>query len=280
MNRSTRIAYLDCFSGVSGDMLLGSLISSGLPVEQLERELAGLHFKPFDFIVSEKKVQMLSAVAVKIVPREKQHFRNLNDIVAILEQSSLNPLIVKRSLAVFRRLAEAEAAVHGMPVGQVHFHEVGAFDTIIDVVGTICGLQLLGISEIHCSPLPVGRGFVRCAHGMVPLPAPAVCQLLAGIPIYGIDGEKELVTPTGAALVAELVDHFGNLPPMVIDSTGYGAGHHQGTEDRPNLLRLITGKTETVTEAQQVLVIETNLDDWNPETFPFLCTRLFNSHAL
>ena len=280
MNTSERIAYLDCFSGISGDMLLGSLINAGLSVELLEQALTGLKLKPFDFTVSEKKIQSISAVTVQITPREKQRIRNLTDITNILDHSSLDPVIIERSLAVFTRLAEAEATVHGKPIEQIHFHEVGALDTIIDVVGVISGFNLLGISEIHCSPLPIGRGFVRCAHGNLPLPAPAVCTLLTGLPVYGIDADKELVTPTGAAIVAELANTFGNLPPMTIEATGYGAGQNEGTEDRPNMLRLIIGTGETVTEVQQVLVIETNLDDWNPETFPFLCSRLLDNHAL
>ena len=277
---SVNTAYLDCFSGISGDMLLGSLISAGVSAEALEAEFAKLGLDPFDFIVSKKKVQSITAVSVTIEARTPQKFKNLPIIVKILEDSDLDREVIDQAIAVFTRLAEAEAKVHGKPVDQIHFHEVGALDTIVDVVGVITGLKLLGIHKLHCSPLPLGRGFVKCAHGRLPLPAPAVCNLLKHIPVYGIAAEKELVTPTGAALAAGLCSHFGQIPPMRVHATGYGAGQHEGTEDRPNLLRIITGCAEEVAEAQEVMVIETNLDDWNPEGFPYLCETLFANRAL
>ena len=280
MTTSANTAYLDCFSGISGDMLLGALISSGLSVSLLELELEKLHLKPFDFTVSDKKIQSISAVSVTIESRHDQEFRNLADITNILIKSALDKTIIDASLSIFTRLAQAEAQVHGKPVDQIHFHEVGALDTIIDIVGVVAGFHLLGISNIYCSPLPLGRGFVNCAHGNLPLPAPAVCNLLANVPVYGIETENELVTPTGAVLAASLANQFGSIPTMTMHSTGYGAGQHPGSDDRPNMLRLITGHMETVDEAQQVLIIETNLDDWSPEGFPFLCKRLFNHHAL
>ena len=273
-------AYLDCFSGISGDMLLGSLISAGVQVEALEAEFAKLGLAPFDFIVSQKQVQSIAAVSLSIKARTSQELRNLAAISHILENSDLDREVIDHALAVFRRLAEAEAKVHGTSVDRIHFHEVGALDTIIDIIGVITGFRLLGIQHIHCSPLPLGRGFVKCAHGNLPLPAPAVCTLLENIPVYGVPVEKELVTPTGAALASELCSHFGQIPPMIVHATGYGAGMHEGTADRPNLLRLITGYREEVAEAQEIMVIETNLDDWSPEGFPYLCERLFAHRAL
>jgi uncharacterized protein (TIGR00299 family) protein len=280
MNQSADIAYLDCFSGISGDMLLGALIDGGLSADLLREELAKLALEPFDFSVSRRMVQAISATSVNISSTTAQTLRTLGDITAVLQKSSLDQDVVERSLKIFQRLAEAEGKIHDKPVEQIHFHEVGALDTIIDIVGSVAGLKLLGITRLHASPLPLGRGFVRCAHGNLPLPAPAVCEILKDIPVYGIETDFELVTPTGAALVAELVDEFGSLPPMTIAATGYGAGDSPGTEDRPNLLRVIIGEGNTVTEAQQVEIIETHLDDWSPEGFPFLCSRLFEKNAL
>jgi uncharacterized protein (TIGR00299 family) protein len=280
MNRSADIAYLDCFSGISGDMLLGGLIDGGLAADLLREELAKLALEPFDFTISRRMVQAISATSVNISSTTAQTLRTLGDITAVLEKSSLDHDVVERSLKIFQRLAEAEGKIHDKPVEQIHFHEVGALDTIIDIVGSVAGLKLLGINRLHASPLPLGRGFVRCAHGNLPLPAPAVCEILKDVPVYGIEADFELVTPTGAALVAELVDEFGSLPPMTIAATGYGAGDSPGTEDRPNLLRVIIGEGNTVAEAQQVEIIETHLDDWNPEGFPFLYSRLFEKNAL
>ena len=280
MSPSVNTLYLDCFSGISGDMLLGALINAGLSEQLLQGELAKLNLEPYDFTAVEKKVQSISATSVTIKSRSQQTFRNLGDITAILNKSTLEKTIIDKSLAVFQCLAEAEARVHGKPVNEIHFHEVGALDTIIDIVGTVAGIHLLGITTIYCSPLPLGRGFVKCAHGNLPLPAPAVCNLLKDVPVYGIDANRELVTPTGAALAATLADHFGEIPPMTPAVTGYGAGDWSGTDSRPNLLRLIMGHSEFVDEAQQVEIIETNLDDWSPEGFPFLCDRLFAAKAL
>jgi len=277
---SANTIYLDCFSGISGDMFLGALIDAGLSRQLLEHELAKLKLEPYEFQVVETKIQSITATSISIESKSQQRFRNLADITEILSRSALEKPVIRKSLAVFQCLAEAEAKVHGKPVNEIHFHEVGALDTIIDVVGTVAGLHLLGIKKVYCSPLPLGRGFVNCAHGNLPLPAPAVCNLLKDIPVYGIDAARELVTPTGAALAATLVDQFGEIPAITPTATGYGAGDWPGTDDRPNLLRLIMGYSEIVEEAQQVEVIETNLDDWSPEGFPFLCDRLFASQAL
>ncbi|MBT8329273.1 MAG: nickel pincer cofactor biosynthesis protein LarC [Desulfofustis sp.] len=280
MVQAANTVYLDCFSGISGDMLLGALLDIGVSEEALRGELNKLGLEPFTFKVTRQTRQSIGALSVQITSESDQQFRNLATISDLLEQSSLDPAITERALKVFRRLAQAEAKVHGKPVDEIHFHEVGALDTIIDIVGVIAGLHLLGITSVHCSPLPLGRGFVDCAHGTLPLPAPAVCELLENIPVIGIETDLELVTPTGAALVAELADSVGPMPPMIVSATGYGAGDSPGTPGRPNLLRIISGRMETVTEAQQVEVIETSLDDWNPEGFPYLCAKLLEANAL
>lgn len=277
---SAKIGYLDCFSGVSGDMLLGALLHAGLDRQLLTEELAKLHLDGLEFLVEKKSVNAISGIKVTISSDRRQELRTLPAILHILETSELDQTIINRASDVFRNLARAEAKVHDIPVERVHFHEVGALDTIVDVIGTVIGLHHLGITRLFCSFLPTSHGFVKCAHGLLPLPAPAVCELLQGIPTYGVDLRQELITPTGAALVATLVDGFGPLPPMAVTTTGYGAGSHTLTNGQPNLLRIIIGKAIGLTEEQSVEVIETNLDDWSPEGFPYLCELLFGQGAL
>ena len=277
---TSRIAYLDCFSGVSGDMLLGALLHAGLDRQFLAEELAKLHLDGLECLIEEKSDNGITGIKVTIGSECRQELRTLPAILQILEESGLDQALKDRASDVFKSLARAEAKVHAIPMDKVHFHEVGALDTIVDVVGTIIGLHHLGISRLYCSFLPVSHGFVKCAHGLLPLPAPAVCELLTGIPTYGVDLQQELVTPTGAALIATLVDDYGPLPPMTITATGYGAGSHTLTHGQPNLLRIIIGKDISLTEEQSVEVIETNLDDWSPEGFPYLCELLFGQGAL
>jgi pyridinium-3,5-bisthiocarboxylic acid mononucleotide nickel chelatase len=275
-----RIGYTDCFSGVSGDMLLGALVHAGLDRQILAKELTKLHLSGLDVDIADKTVQSISCIQVKVTSDRRLELRTLPDILAILSGSDLEESVVIRASAVFRALATAEAKVHNIAVEQVHFHEVGALDTIVDVVGTVFGLQQLGIRRLVSSPLPTGHGFVECAHGLLPLPAPAVCELLQGIPTYGVDLRQELVTPTGAALIATLADGFGPLPPLTIATTGYGSGSKTLSNGQPNLLRLIIGDDANVLENQVVEVIETNLDDWSPEGFPYLIELLFARGAV
>ena len=194
-------------------MLLGALLHAGLDCKILTEELAKLQLEGLEFQVEEKSINAISGVKVTISSDRRQELRTLPAILHILEKSDLDQTIITRASDVFRTLAQAEAKVHAIPMDQVHFHEVGALDTIVDVVGTIIGLHHLGITRLFCSFLPTSHGFVNCAHGVLPLPAPAVCELLKGIPTYGVDLQQELITPTGAALVATLVEDFGPLPP-------------------------------------------------------------------
>jgi uncharacterized protein (TIGR00299 family) protein len=272
--------YLDCFSGISGDMLLSALLGCGLDESVLRGELAKLPIDSFELSISSKTVSGIGATTLAVTAATEPRLRTLPDIETLLAKSSLSEPVVNRCRLVFRRLAEAEAKVHQQPIERVHFHEVGALDTIVDVVGAIVALDALGVDRVISAPLPLGRGFVKCAHGRLPLPAPAVCELLEGIPVVGIEADFELVTPTGAALLRELVDEFGPLPSMTMIKTGYGAGSHPGSPDRPNLLRAILGQAREVKEAQDVVVIETNLDDWNPEGFDYVCGKLLDQGAL
>ncbi len=275
-------AYLDCFSGVSGDMLLGALLDTGVPESYLREVLAGLSLQDgYTLSVERRNVQNFAATQVRVdCPNHGHSHRHLTEIQHILENSAIDPAIRNRAFKVFVRLAEAEASVHGTSPEQVHFHEAGAVDAIVDIVGTIAGFAYLHIDTLTCSPLPMPRGWVTCQHGEIPLPGPAVCALLAGVPVYGENLEQELVTPTGAALVRELAGNFGPMPPMRLGRTGYGAGSSRRADGRPNLLRLMLGQNTEVEEAQVVEVIETHLDDWNPEFWPHVNQRLMDAHAL
>lgn len=280
------LAYLDCFSGVSGNMLLGALIDAGYPEAELRKILAGLPLHGCTLTVEQPTIHGFATTRVVVDEHGPHHHgdhhphRGLADISRLLNEAALPEPVRDRALAVFTRLAEAEAAVHGTAVAAVHFHEVGAVDALIDIVGVVAGCFHLGIDRLICSPLPMTRGWVRCAHGEIPLPAPAVCRLLDGAPVYGLDLAQELVTPTGATLVRELATDFGPMPPMRLARTGYGAGTLERSDGRPNLLRLMLGQTTEVAEAQQVEVIETHLDDWNPEFWPHVSEQLMAAGAL
>ena len=261
-------------------MLLGALLAAGLPELVLRTELDKLKLTGWRLEIQPAVKTGLRAVMVRVRVDEAKHPRHLSDIQELLEKSDLDGTVIHRALAVFQRLAEAEAKVHGVISEEVHFHEVGAVDALIDVVGSVIGFAHLGINEIICSPLPMPRGWVRCQHGELPLPAPAVCELLKGVPVYGENIAQELVTPTGAALAVELSRSFGPLPAMRIEQSSYGAGTRERRDRRPNLLRLLIGHRQTVEEAQQIEVIETQLDDWNPEAWPYLSAKFFAAGAL
>jgi pyridinium-3,5-bisthiocarboxylic acid mononucleotide nickel chelatase len=274
------IAYLDCFSGISGDMLLGALVDAGLPPDFLLQQLHRLPLTGFSVKVEEVRQGALRGAKLHVVVENEQPPRSWQGIRAMLTESDLPEGVRTRALAVFSALAAAEAEVHGCSVEEVHFHEVGAVDAMVDIVGVCIGLEHLGISELVVSPLPLARGWVSCDHGLLPLPAPAVCLLLDGVPVHGDDSSLELVTPTGAALVKSLADRFGPFPAMTIKKVAYGAGSHQLPNGRPNLLRLILGRRASIRESQEVEVIETHLDDWSPEGYPYLSDRLFSLGAL
>jgi len=277
-----RALYLDCFAGISGDMLLGALIACGVPKEHLQQELARLNLPGWNLHVDTVQRNGIGAVDILVEMHDAPtHGRHLAEIEGILSGSSLPQRVQERALAVFRRLAEAEAKIHGTTPQKIHFHEVGAIDAIVDITGACIGLEYLGVENVISSPLPMGRGFVECAHGTLPLPAPAVLELLRGVPAYGVDVEAELVTPTGAALVTTLAASYGPLPAMEIQATGYGAGKRQ-LPDRPNLLRAILGTMDAhfATSAPEVAVLETNLDDLSPQFYDVVMGRLFDAGAL
>jgi uncharacterized protein (TIGR00299 family) protein len=280
ITRQGQIAYADCFSGVSGDMFLGALIDIGLPLDHLQDQLACLNLGEFFTRSIRLYDQGISSTRIVIEAGKTEHTRTWKDIRNLIDNSRLHGTVKQKSLRVFSCLAEAEARIHGCQADEVHFHELGGLDSIIDIVGSVLGLEYLGIAKLFTSPLPMPRGWVHCCHGMLPLPAPAVCEILQGVPVYGSDIEQELVTPTGAALVKSLSSGFGGFPAMRIKRTGYGAGSRKLPGEMPNLFRLVVGIEERADESQEVEVIETNLDDWSPEPFPHLCEQLFAAGAL
>jgi len=263
-------------------MFLGALLDAGLPLDLLTETLAGLDLpESYQLLcLSTTRQSSLQAMQFEVKVAEQSPARDWQAIQKMLQDSRLPQAIRARALAIFEVLAVAEAKVHGCPLSQVHFHELGAVDSIIDIVGAAIGLEYFQIEQLVSAPLPWSRGWVQSGHGLLPLPAPAVCELLQGIPVYGVELEMELVTPTGAALVKACATGFGPLPPMAIRQVGLGAGSKTRADGRPNLLRLMIGEGSVEPEAQRVSIIETNLDDWSPETFPFLSEQLLAQGAL
>src|SRR2546423_2404146 len=219
-----RLLYFDCFAGVSGDMTLGALVGAGADARALVEQLEQLDFGNFEIRFEQVDRAGISATRAVVTTEEQHHHRGLSQILKIIERSRLSVGVKDRAARIFTRLAEAEARVHNMPVEQVHFHEVGALDAIVDVVGACIGFELLGIDRFTASPLHVGSGTVEMAHGRFPVPPPAVAELLRGHPVYATDIAGELVTPTGAAIVSALCESYGPLPAMQLQATGYGAG--------------------------------------------------------
>jgi uncharacterized protein (TIGR00299 family) protein len=274
------VLYFDCFSGISGDMTLAALLDLGLPQEKLRLELEKLGLKNYSLKIFQGSRNGIAAVGmeVKVEPGEKHH-RNFLDIRKIIEGSSLNPGVKKTSLAIFQRLAEVEAKVHAQKVEEVHFHEVGAVDSIVDIVGTAIGIDYFQPHKILSSELPMGRGLVQCQHGWLPLPAPATLELLKGYPLKSVEVEGELVTPTGAAIVATLSSGVTPFPAMAAKKIGYGMGK-KNFPDRPNLLRLVLGEATEAYLTDRVIILEANIDDMNPEFYDYLMERLFERGAL
>jgi uncharacterized protein (TIGR00299 family) protein len=332
-----KIAYFDCFSGISGDMTLGALLHAGADVEALREGLASLNLSGWELRVRPVTRHGISAIDVEVhvegVPatatggshahdphshgahghphdhehahthsREDPHShgphvhaqpqRGLREIRALIAASALPGVVKERATAVFQRLGEAEARIHACDVEEIHFHEVGAVDSIVDITGSVLALHLLGVERVACSPLPTGRGFVRAAHGLLPVPAPATLDLLRGLPIVPSGIEGELVTPTGAALMACLAEEFGPTPSMRVSAIGYGAGKKEF--ETPNLLRVCIGDgvgdtsrstphyqpSTPAAEASTVALIEANLDDMNPQLYGYVMDRLFAAGAL
>ena len=275
----TRVAYLDCVGGLAGDMLLAALLHAGAEESTLRTVPEALGLARVEVDVTRVERHGIGALHVEVRSEIEAQHRGWRAIRELLERAALDEGVRARSLAVFARLAEAEARVHGVEPDEVHFHELGAVDTLVDVCGAVALLAELGVEELHCSPLPAARGFVRAAHGVLPLPAPATLELLMGAPIAGVEGEGELVTPTGAALAATLATGFGPPPDMTLERIGYGAGTRD-TAERPNVVRVLVGERAEAGPAAEVSLLETNLDDLVPELVPDAVERCFAAGAL
>jgi uncharacterized protein (TIGR00299 family) protein len=277
-----KIAYFDCFSGISGDMVLGALVDAGCPLAQIEAGLQPLGLEKWSISSEKVKRGALVATKVNVNSTEDHHHRGLSIITGRIEKAGLAPRAAERATRIFRRLAESEARIHGVSIEEVHFHEVGAVDSIVDIVGSAIGFELLGIEKFACSPLNVGGGTVKTAHGILPVPAPATADLLSGKPTYTGVISRELVTPTGAAIVSTLCDEFGTQPAMSVSQIGYGAGSADFKE-QPNVLRIQIGDSaeKSVTAwDERITVIEANLDDMNPQIYGYFAEKALHAGAL
>lgn len=276
-----KIAYLDLFCGLSGDMMLGALVDAGLPLKELRRGLAGLELSGYALSARRLLKGCISAtqVAVRLLRSPSHSHTPLREILRRIGRSRLPPAVRERSAHVFTLLGRAEGKIHQIDPLKVSFHEVGAVDSIVDIVGSCLGLHLLGIERLHCSPVPVARGEIHSHHGTLPNPGPAATALLKGFPLIPAPVDREILTPTGAALLAGLVEEPGRFPEMTLEAVGYGAGHWDLPE-RPDVVRLLVGRTASPETSDLVYRIETNLDDTPGEVVGYLYEKLFAAGAL
>ena len=278
--------YFDCFAGASGDMILGALVGAGVDPQALSAQLALLDIEGFSVEFEKVDRAGLSCTYARVAIKPEHAHRHLGDVLKIIYDSRLNDRVKERAARIFSRLAEAEAAVHNQPIERIHFHEVGALDAIVDVVGAAICFDLLEIDRFVCSPLHVGSGTVEMAHGRFPVPPPAVAELLKAAPIYATDIKGELVTPTGAAIIASVCDEYGPLPAMQLDRSGYGAGTRT-YENFPNALRVLIGQEQGSSELETqnpkletLWMLETNIDDLSPQVFGHVMERALELGAL
>lgn len=274
----SRLLYLDCVGGLAGDMLIAALLDAGAELDSLRRVPSALGIEGVQIDVERVERQGIGALHLRIDASDDHAHRHYREIRELVAAADLPERARARSLEAFKRLAEVEGGIHGVSPEDVHFHELGSLDTLVDVCGAFVLIDELGVERVVCSPLPYGRGFVNAAHGVLPLPAPATLGLLEGAPLVGVDTEAELVTPTGAAIAATAVEEWGGLPPLTLDAVGYGAGT-KDLADRPNLVRVVLG-AESSRPAGRVVLLETNLDDFSPELVPDAVERCFAAGAL
>ena len=275
------LLYLDCYAGISGDMTVAALLDLGVPLEYLQTELNKLNIPTASYELSICRTERHNMPALKFdVAVHDQHTdRHYLDIDSMIRESDLALRVKLRAQRILRRLAEAEALVHGVTIDNVHFHEVGAIDSIVDIVGTAICLEYLKIEQIFISALPLGSGFIETAHGRLPIPAPATVELLKGLPLHGDCGKGERVTPTGVAIVSTLANGFGKQPAMILEKIGFGAGG-KDFPDCPNILRAFMGRNLEISNHDEVIVVETNIDDSTPEILGYVMERLFEVGAL
>lgn len=271
-----RELYLDCFAGISGNMILGALLDLGLSADDLSQELNKLPLGQSKLIIDKVTKKSISATYFDVDLHHEHHHRHLKDVIEIINEGDFDPVVKKDAVDCFALLAEAEAKVHGVDIQAIHFHEVGAVDAIVDIVGTCWGLHALGVASIKVSPVRVGFGTVQCEHGLIPLPAPAAMELLKGFPVYGGEFEGEWTTPTGAAILKKFAVPVNGLPEFKLLNIGYGAGSSERII--PNVLRIILGENEeTGSDEESQVVVETNIDDMNPEIFGYLGDKLLEN---
>lgn len=273
-----KTAYFDCFSGISGNMILGALIDAGLSLRYLKEEFKKINISDYHLKVSPVKRGIISAKYFEVCCKKNKKEISLSSILKIIRESKLEEDVKKISEEIFLKIAEAEAKIHRESLQNIHFHEIGAIDTIVDIVGAVTGLKKLGIKKIYSSALNLGKGNIKCAHGILPVPAPATLEILKGVPVYSTDVDKELTTPTGAAIISTISSKFSSLPLMKIEKIGYGAGNYNS--DFPDVLRIIIGEELEKYEEEEIVVIETNIDDMNPEIYEYVMERLFKEGAL
>ncbi len=273
-----RIAYGDLIGGVSGDMFVGALLDAGLPLDKLKGELKKLPGLNYRLEVTKKTVHSIRATRLRVICGKKEPERSWKEIRELIRQSGLDSGVEEIGLKIFSRLAEAEGKIHGIASDKVHFHEVGATDSIVDIMAAAIGCRELKIDSFYFSRIPLGRGVTRSRHGPIPLPGPATLELVKGLPVQWIDLAAETVTPTGAAIVATLGSRFGEAPGMTVEKIGYGAGQKE-FPDRPNLFRVVLGTDEAASKQEEMVVMETNIDDMNPEIYDYVLDRLFAAGA-
>jgi uncharacterized protein (TIGR00299 family) protein len=274
-----KIAYLDCFSGVSGDMFVGSLLDAGLPFEELKSVIAGLNLEGYTISVKKEGRNNIYGTRFHVsLTKKHQKARYLKDIKEILSSGDLPLEVSDKCISIFEKLAITEGEIHNISSDEIHFHEVGAVDSIIDIVGSVAGIYLLGIEKLFVSRMPIGKGIIATAHGKIPLPSPATIALLKGVPVYDSGQEVEMITPTGAALITSLCSSFGPMPSMTIDRVGYGVGSRT-LADKPNLLRILIGDDIDKERSETIVVLESNLDDMSPELLGYLMDKLFDAGA-
>lgn len=274
-----KTAYFDCFSGVSGDMILGALIDAGLDIRELESDLRRLKISGYKIRTERTDRKGISGTKFSVDVIERNVHRSLKDIIKIVEQSNLDDDIKKLSRKTFEELAIIEAKIHHKNVEEIHFHEIGGLDFIIDVIGSMIGIKKLGLEAVYSSKIHVGTGFIKCQHGVLPAPAPATVELLKGIPIYSKGIETELTTPTGIVILKTISKGFENMPEMKVEKIGYGAGSKQ--LQIPNLLRVYIGETKDAQyEEDNAILIETNIDDMAPELFDYVFETLLEKGCL
>jgi len=273
-----KIAYGDLIGGLSGDMFVAAMLDCGLPLKKLRAELKRIPTLDFDLKAQKKSVHAVGATAFQVICPKREPPRAWKQIRRLIERARLSAAVKAVGLEIFSGLAQAEAKIHGVAVDDVHFHEVGATDSIVDIMAAAIGVHELGIECFAFSPIPLGRAVVRSLHGPLPAPGPATVELLRGLPVVGVDIESETVTPTGAAILKTLGKSFGAQPPMILERIGYGAGQKEFAV-RPNLFRLIVGRENRLSRLEPMLVIEANIDDMNPQFYDHAMERLFAAGA-